>query len=239
MKQKPDETLDHWVRHTLRQLPDTSPAGSSFDSERLWGQLRPELQSVPFHRKHRILVWLAAACLTGLSLGWLWRPQSDNTAPEMAGLADTPKANIPNVSHSTLNIADPIAIRKPVIVEKEQHLLTRRTYTRQREKPKVETTLPPAAPTDVIGQTPESPIVVDVSLSTEKVTERSKPNVAKIISKRRFQVVHENELRAEEATRPKLYRSEHFVRLGVERNDEPVQEQRAPALRMPLATKSN
>lgn len=72
MKQKPDETLDQWVRQALSQLPDAPPPASSFDSEHLWAQLRPELQAEPSRWPARLVWWMAAACLAGLSLGWVW-----------------------------------------------------------------------------------------------------------------------------------------------------------------------
>ena len=52
--------------------------------------------------------------------------------------------------------------------------------------------------------------------------------------KRRFRVVHENELRAEEEASPKLYRTEHFVRLGTKRSEEPAPEENRPSPYMSL-----
>lgn len=94
-------------------------------------------------------------------------------------------------------------------------------------------------PTETAPQLPELPAVAEVSPVVEKLPELSKPKVASATPKRRFRVVHENELRAEEEARPKLYRTDHFVRLGTRRGEEPMPEERRPTLIMSLTHKPN
>ena len=87
-------------------------------------------------------------------------------------------------------------------------------------------------PDDVLSLT-EAPAIIDKLLTS------GVPKVIQVKPKRRFQVVHENELRAEEEAQPKLYRPDHFVRLGSGQVEEPQPETGRPALIMSLTNKPN
>jgi hypothetical protein len=142
------------------------------------------------------------------------------------------KANIPKVSHPVPKPADEIAVLKPVINEKKQ-LKIRLQATDHQFKRRVQESIPQLRElAEEIPHLSEPPTV-------EKVPEPPKLKTAVAISKRRFRVIHENELRAEEETRPKIYHTENFVRLGTGRSEEPVREERRPALTLPLPHKSN
>jgi hypothetical protein len=71
------------------------------------------------------------------------------------------------------------------------------------------------------------------------VAERAKTATRVAAQKRRFQVVHLNELQAEKEIRPALHSTDRFVRLGTPNNEQPMPEVTHPALTWPLTTKSN
>jgi hypothetical protein len=55
--------------------------------------------------------------------------------------------------------------------------------------------------------------------------------------KRRFQVVHLNELQAEEEIRPTTYRTEGFVRLGLGNTGPRMPETAHPSITLPITNK--
>lgn len=236
MKQKPDETLDSWVRQSLQQLPDTSPSGSTFDPERLWSQLRPELQATPSRRTISTTWWVAAAWLAGLTLGWFWLRQSEenhstNVTRNMLRSVDTPR-----VSYQDKKPAIEAVSEKSAFSDNTSAQLRLKTRHRSRVSAVVETPSQPDESVEVITQNHEVPLPAEMPLIIEKPTEHSKPNVAVVAPKRRFRVMHENELRAEEV-QPKLYRPDHFVRLGTGRSEEAIPEPHSSDLITQLTTK--
>ncbi|SFE17103.1 hypothetical protein [Spirosoma endophyticum] len=239
MKQKPDETLDQWVRQTLSQLPDTPPPGSSFDPARLWAQLHPELQAAPVRRKIGIVWWIAAACLTGLTLSWFWMNPSPADRKTVAVQKIDRKEDVATASHPTPNWAAEVVNSKTISTEKNRPMVSLKIRSRQKQGPDQEVI--PVRSKAVKAEPPaiELPAVAEVLPIIEKPVERSKPNVAATALKRRFRVVHENELQAEEEARPKLYRTEHFVRIGTGERSEPAPNENRPALRLPLTHKPN
>lgn len=239
MKQKSDETLDQWVRQSLRQLPNTPPPGSSFDPERVWAQLRPELQAAPARRRVGWAWWTVAACLGGLVLGWFWLHQSSDDRNEVVAHRSDRSVNAPIITHHKPNSADKIAAPKSVVSEDRRTGLASRTQSHRKETPKEKSTLRMPEPIEAVPQTSDLQVVAEVPPVVEKRPELPKPNVATTTAKRWFRVVHENELRAEEEARPKLYRTGHFVRLGTGRDEKPVPDEDRPTLLMPLTNKPN
>lgn len=239
MKQKPDETLDQWVRQSINQLPDTPPPGSSFDSERLWTQLRPQLQAQPVRRRNR-WVWLAAACLTALVLSWFVWQKLSARQPLVATYHHLPKTS--DVQPKKVEPLDKRTTSEPALAEKPQRKFKSNTFDNQKFNTKnlinAASVSHPLAQ-DVAAQVPDSAALTIGTPVVEKPTERNKPNVAITKPKRRFRVMHENELRAEEEAAPKLYRTDHFVRIGTERSDEPITEPRQTAPPLSLTTKKS
>lgn len=240
MDQKSDETLDHWIWQSINQLPATPPPGSSFDSERLWAQLRPAIQVTPSRRPALLAGWLAAACLTGLVAGWFWLHQLVNPHPtDVAHRNGQHKVATPIVTHQFPESIDKIVVSKPIVFEKKRLPAGRLIRSHKPQKQFAESVLRSVEPTEIGAQATALPMVTEISTATEKPVERSKSAVAATAPKRRFRIVHENELRAEEEARPKLYHTEHFVRLGTRQPAEITPDDRQPVLLMPLTSKPN
>ncbi|QMW01272.1 hypothetical protein [Spirosoma foliorum] len=237
MKQKPDEFPDQWVRQTLSQLPDTPPPGSAFNSERLWGQLRPELEQTPARRLTGWVWWAAAACLLALALGYFWLYTSTSKHSIVATGNHKPKRLLTN-QYQPNSSAD-VARSKPVVDGKEKPVLALQKHRDQKETRKAKTTPFVTEPIEAVAQTTEVPRSIEVSLLVESEPEAQKPSVAMSAPKHRFKVVHENELRSEEETRPKLYPAENFVRIGTGGRAESVSDGSRPAFTLPLTHKPN
>jgi hypothetical protein len=240
MKLKNDELPDEWVRQTLSRLPDAPPPGSSFDSERLWGQLRPELQAKPTRRQ--TWWWLSAACVAGLLFGWLTWPLS--SSEPKTGLATSVVTNRPKAdagAEPSPNQAESLSQPTPVIAETHQLKRQRNPVHRQPQSS------PDDGATAAISPELESIQAAEPTATSVVATVLipRKANVAVVTPKRRFRVMHENELRAEDESAPQLYRINHFVRLGAGRRSDDESstdgqrtsnssENRPPALTMPL-----
>ncbi|WP_420148105.1 hypothetical protein [Spirosoma sp.] len=240
MKQKPDEMPDAWVRQSLRQLPDAPPPDSAFDSERLWAQLRPELQARPVRRRMR-WIWLAAACLAGLVLSWFFWQNPHTDQPVVATHHFLPKPSVKASGKAkSLDKADTLV---PVFAQRSRQKTSRQPTEKQYVAPQASTHV--ASVSHPIIQDVAVPLAdstattIEPSLVAEKTMERSKPNVTTVKPKRRFRLMHENELRAEEEAAPKIYRTDHFVRIGSGRSDAPVSEPRQTEPPLSLTTKKS
>ncbi|WP_080058745.1 hypothetical protein [Spirosoma aerolatum] len=241
MKPKPDEMPDEWVRQTLRRLPDAPPPGSSFDSERLWTQLRPELQPTGTRQSFGWMRWGIAACLIGLLFVWYWVYPS----VEKQSLAANGKT-----AHKT-RAATKLPFKQNLPTELTQPNVPTQSFTTAlpagTTATKAKTRVPEpveAVPTiNEIAAMPSPRPDLDMVVETVAVVEKPliplKRNVADLPAKRRFRIVHQNELRAEEEARPKLYSTENFVRLGTGQRAEPLSDDHRPALVMPLTNKPN
>ncbi|WP_461074931.1 hypothetical protein [Spirosoma flavus] len=239
MKPKTDETPDEWIRQTLSQLPDTPPPGSSFDSERLWTQLRPELQQTPVRRRIGWVWWTAAACLLGLVWSWFAWNQPVSNQKQVATYQRIRQANMPFVSLPKDKVIAKTTTAAPVTTIKSQ-LKTIRYHTGNQKHNSTERNVAPMAePVETVATLPAPATFVNVAPVAEKSPEQRKTNIASGTSKRRFRVVHENELRAEEEAAPQLYHIDNFVRLGAGQRESNVSDSRQPTLIMPLTTKSN
>ncbi|GAB3772548.1 hypothetical protein GCM10028818_12880 [Spirosoma horti] len=183
--------------------------------------------------------WLAAACVAALSVGWLWLIHQSASEPTVAVAHKTsPKTQAPAQERSGSTRADAPDRLKRVASGAGRPHPDLHTHITQKTKLELVTTAPVATSTalptpDDVSALVETPAVVD------KFPASAVPKVARVKPKRRFQVVHENELRAEEEAQPKLYRPDHFVRLGSGQVEEPRPEAGRPALIMSLTNKPN
>lgn len=238
MKPQPDETLDAWVRQALDQLPDALPPGSTFDAKRLWGQMRPALPKTPARRWAGWMRWATAASVVGLLwIGFRFAqpPQSAATnqptlTPMATHLTTTPKAE-----------PKPESPGIPTVAVK----LNRSRQRPTRSPVDLPTTPAPTPVASVDAQnvpdvTPAESARPDEPLAaTALLTEPTTSSTVAGAPKRRFRVVHVNELRAEEEIRAKLYRTEGFVRLGTGRKAEPTRDEPTTVLILPLSSKTN
>ena len=237
MNGKPDEHLDQWVRQSLDRLPDTPPPGTTFDAERLWDQLRPELQKPASRRRFGWVGWLAAACVTGTLLGWFWMGQQPEHKPRIASKVERQRVPV-SINPEPRSMAQvdqpkskfPTKIR-PSVAASAQH------------SERIATASPIALPIEEVAQAvdnvTELPTIADTTSAIPTQTETPKPTAVAAAPKRRFRVVHLNELQAEEAIRPTPQRTDRFVRLGTGDHKQPVSETTHPTLTWPLTNKSN
>lgn len=234
MNGRPDEPLDQWVRQSLDRLPDAPPPGTTFDAERLWTHIRPELKKTTHRRQRGWVWWAAAACLVGAVLGWLSLNQQ---SPERS------RADI----HAKYPDA-PMAINRepqnPAGFDRTERRLVRKN--RSSEPSSVRNTEPSApVPTPVLST---KAVAESVTRATEPLTGADVDSTALMATdvvkatvvsapKRRFQVVHLNELRAEEEIRPAPYRTERFVRLGLGNNGQLIPETAHPSITWSITNK--
>jgi hypothetical protein len=238
MKQKSDEMPDEWVRQMLNRLPDAPPPGSSFDSARLWNQLRPELQPKP--NRQRAWWWLAAACLAGLLVGWqVWTLSNSElkTSPAAATyrsqtdtLAGAKSESIEQAIESGPAVAETHQPKRQRTINPDQRLPRPNDVTITHEPLEL-------APIAQAAEPAATSIVAGVPAPR-------KTNVVAMTPKRRFRVMHENELRAEDEAAPKIYPTNHFVRLGSgstnnEQRTNNTPDNSPPALVMPLTSHPN
>lgn len=250
MKQKPDESLDQWVRQSLSRLPDTPPSGSSFDPERLWQQLRPELQAELPRRRVSWVWWSAAAVIAGIVTLWgsmYWReslPASALTVKKTKQVtsgpatlsmgAEKPVKSVPELENEKRNAPD--VASKQVKTEKinprqqvDAHSEVVATVDLSESESDGSRERGIRPPGTLENTLPE--------LETQAPIAQNVPKSNKV--KRHFKVVHENELQAEEEAMPKLYQTGNFVRLGTGQIQETEQQERQPSLVLPLTNKPN
>lgn len=264
MSDKTDERLDQHIRQALDALPDAPPPGSTFDAGRLWEQLRPELIDQPVGRpgkKPAYLWWVAAASLAGLLIGWVWQSLPDQWPKPRLGYEQ---------SGSTQTREKKLAYERPVrtptkerfgkagfALSESQDLGKRgkKSLAGVNHKLKTEPVKPvnllraaqirlleavPSASTALTllaETTPDSPMPISL---THTVASRQPTTPA--VSKRRFRVVHENELITEdEAYRIRHStenRAEGLVRLGTGSQSLSTLDAGSPLLKLPLNRKS-
>jgi hypothetical protein len=236
MNGKPDEHFDQGVRQSLDRLPDAPPPGTNFDAERLWRQLQPELQK-PITRWRGWVGWAAAACVMGLLLlGWL-------------SIDQQPTVNYRIVSR-TERLAPPTAInRKPKITirnDRSEPAYSAKTHLSSPYRTGQLERIAEAAPLVLLETEPAQPVadvteplrIMDTA-SSGLIGSKPIKITAVAAHKRRFRVVHLNELLTEEEARPKFYRTEGFVRLGTGRQDGPIHDEPTAAIILPLTSKTN
>jgi hypothetical protein len=190
--------------------------------------LRPELQTSTKPRRRVWVWWAAAACVAGIVLGWfaLNQPQPEpgaTVAREKRPAAPLPidQQSKPVVEPSRVAVAIP-ATSRPSVGRKNERRVSAPAQSGDRTAPTVALSTEPAA---------------DTRLDS---TATGKASVAAVRSpKRRFQVVHLNELQAEEEIRPTPHRTERFVRLGMGNTEAPSPEAIHPSISVPISSKSN
>ena len=236
MNGKPDEHLDQWVRQSLDRLPDAPPPGTTFDAERLWGQLRPELQKPATRRRFGWVGWLAAACVTGTLLGWFWMGQQPEHKPLIASKVERQRVPVSIRSHQyATDKNDP---SEPIRSTKIRQFSLPSTRHSERIATVALIVLPAKEPTHLVDNGTEPPTTADTTSSIPTQTETPETTAVAAAPKRRFLVVHLNELQAEEAIRPTPQRTDRFVRLGTGDNGQPVPETAHPTLTWPLTNKN-
>jgi hypothetical protein len=230
MNGKPDEHLDQWVRQSLDRLPDTLPPGTTFNHERLWTQLRPELQK-PARSRQRGWWWVAAACLAGVGLGWFVLDQPQLVHSAAVTHEKRPALPQPNDQPSS-PVIDPGQVAR-VVPETSRPPVERRV---------VQATATPVSlgneSTQVVALPDESSADTRIDSIASAVSDKASVSVVRS-PKRRFQVVHLNELQAEEDIRPSQYRTERFVRLGMGSTGASSPQATHPSISLPINTKSN
>lgn len=230
MNEKQGNLLDQRIRQALGSLPDAPPPGSPFDSARLWEQLRPELNAQqPVSRKRVGGWWWAAALVAGLLVVGFWYGQSASkqttTISQSVSLPPRSEKYGPVFSQTEVakQTAHPSARRKNNL----------QTAVAVRFATKAE------AETVSIQQT-EQPIIRE-PVSLTPLVEIPKTVVA-TLTKKRFRVVHENELIAEDEAHRVRYapggRTERFVRLGTGSQSQTIANEELPALQLPLHRKT-
>lgn len=227
MNEKQGEHLDQRIRHALGNLPDAPPPGSPFNSARLWEQLRPELAAPPVSRKRIGGWWWAAASVAGLlMMGWFWWGQS---APKQT-TAITQSVFLSPRSNKVGSVALQTRQVKQIIYPQ----------ARQKNNPRTAATANKAEVEIVSIQQEVQPIVPE-SLRVTSLAKTQTPTVA-TTTKRRFRVVHENELMAEDEAHRVRYapegRTERFVRIGTGNHSQSATNDDLPALQLPLNRKT-
>lgn len=245
MNEKQSDLFDGRVRQALDGLPDAPPPGSTFDAGRLWEQLRPELATpvAPVSQKafkRRGAWWLLAAAVAGLVMMWIWflptntpiaqMPTSvRSVVPQMADRLEPHKDRQPepeSLPKANKLIADVVErrLKKP--------LNRSSSPTQPNAQPTFSPTHQPKETTGAsVAQTVEPPAT---PLSAASSQTASVANA----TKRRFRVVHENELPAEDEAYQVRYRTQHFVRLGTNGQLSAAPDEGLPVLRLPLSRKS-
>lgn len=254
MNEKQGNHPDQRIRQTLETLPDAPPPGSAFDSARLWDRMRPELlaQSVPAQvamvRKRPVFGWwLAAASLAGLLMGWLWwsgqslpeRDVANRKSPEKTGVSNdllakpNPSANQPKMA------AEPIKAQLLTAFPKRQRQQIKRVETGPiltKQPNQLAVNQLPNADNGPTVSTDETTFVPPESTSLTPAP-TPKPVIA-AVPKRRFRMVHTNELAAEEESNVVRHRADHFVRLGTGGPSSAGSGGESPTLLIPLNRKS-
>ena len=236
MNGKPDEHPDQWVRQSLDRLSDTPPPGTTFDAERLWDQLRPELQKPATRRRFSWAGWLAAACVAGTLLGWFWMSQQPESIRRVESKIERPDepVTIGPEPQTTASVDQP----KSKISIKSRLFLSTSTQHSERTATVAPIVLPAIEPTQLVDNGTEPPTTADTTSAMPTQTETAKTTTVAAAPKRRFRVVHLNELQAEEAIRPTPQRTDRFVRLGTGDNGQPAPETAHPTLTWPLTNKN-
>ncbi len=234
MNEKQNANFDRQIRQTLGTLPDAPPPGSTFDAGKLWEQLRPELAAAPVTQK-RIggWWWTVAASVIGLLMGWFWW-DNDVVSPERVTVHTRPI--VPPLAVSSQHAGVELSVKRAV---KTPAGVVQRSGAALGREAKKDTQNRPYSPTQhryVVQLIPQQPITPE-SVSVTSVTETPKPTLA-VAPKRRFRVVHENELPAEDEAYQVRSRAGQFVRLGTGGQLTAGPDEDLPQLRVPLSRKS-
>ncbi|XWW47629.1 hypothetical protein JYG30_09385 [Fibrella sp. USSR17] len=231
MNEQQGKHLDERVRQALDTTPDVPVPGSTFDAGKLWEQLRPELaaetvalapkrtgqaQRVPIRRS-----WLVAASLAGIGLVMSWLLRSTPSLKETQGNRQADKqmagSGLTQFHKRTQPKQAPVvdlSMNNRSQVAEKQRSKTQNSIGRSVHTTDVTDNQSTLSTTTVLADLPVAEI-----LSTELTLVQAPPaaiaqKTVPTYPKRRFAIVHQNELRAEAETRSKLERNDRFVRLG-------------------------
>ena len=237
MNGKPDEPLDQWVRQSLDRVPDVPPPDTRFNADRLWDQLRPELQKAPAHRRVGPGWWAAAACLVSVLLGWLWmRSQPESTHRTVGSVV---RPNTPVSIRPEQRVAAKTGPFESVRPTKTHRSLRPSARRPERVASNLPTAVPPNEPARPVATVAAAPMIADTNVPVVMQPASATGTAVAAAPKRRFRVVHLNELLAEDEIRPTLHRTDRFVRLGTGDHGQPAPETAHPTITWPLTTKPN
>ncbi len=250
---------DQRIRQMLDTLPDAPPPGSTFDSAKLWERLRPELivlsvsvqsaEKQPVVRKKRPIGgwWLVAASVVGLLMGGLWWSGQLWSKQEMVSQKTSEKTD---GNHRLSAKPNPSVDQPKVVAHLSEIRLATAFSKRQFHQPKRVETRPISAkaPVGLAYNQPQNadnqPIVSPVEMANTPPESASltpaatqKPAIANT-PKRRYRVVHTNELADEDESNVVRYRAERFVRLGTGSPSSAGSGGESPMLLIPLNRKS-
>lgn len=251
MNEQQGNYLDRRVRQALDRLPDGPAPGTAFDGGKLWAQLRPQLATQPVIAPKRTgqVRWLVAASVAGLlvvGLWWSWLPEIKTTVVTRQPNDKTAGRYVPServttpvqgVTASATSDRDFNAIGN--------QLADRKAVRRSRPVARLANVMVPATQPQPLANVPNAERLPTEppALNAEPTTSQVTVAVPKVIApKRRFQVVHENELKAEEEAVYSQIQTkssnERFVRIGTGNQVSTGSDEPTPAIQLPLNRKS-
>ncbi|SDM66325.1 hypothetical protein [Siphonobacter aquaeclarae] len=200
-----EEPIDKWLNERLEDLPETVP----FDPEALWKSVQ-QAQKAPRKRRWTVPAAAALVILAGLVTASLFHdtPQANHVAATPpAKAAPAPEVPVAVTPQVPLLTHSPAPSRKPAI--KTRPSVTEPVAIHPAEEK------PADIPQAEVVPLPDVAVAVPAPASPAVVAQpTTKPGTAKA-SRPRFRISHINDLREEEETRAKVYKSESFVRMGI------------------------
>lgn len=201
-----NESVDQLIRQALAALPDTPPPEVPFEAEALWKNLHTELHPKP---RWRGGWWVAAGVVLALIgvgayvLAPVPAPPNARTLLAARSVGKVPPRQI-RVPIAPVPRVEAAAIGRKLVPPRSRPT----PGPLPEDVPRVAAAEPVSAETEPVPAAPEPLPVAEVAGGVPPATPSPVP------LRPRFRVVHANELRAEEEARPKLYRSEAWVRFG-------------------------
>lgn len=240
MNGKPDEHLDQWVRHSLGELPDTLPPGSSFNAERLWGQISPQPAAKRTPRLPKRAWWAAAACLVGVVSAGIWQKQRPPATLSISHQHQSKRQKIEPISIFSGDFQPIVGTissgTAPVVTNSRKK--TNQLPALKQPALREEAVLPLAAPIAAANQESALPGESVAVIAPANAAEPTTPTRVTAAPKRRFRVVHINELAAGAEVRPAPDHPERFVRLGTGPGLQSASDDSSHPIVLSLATKS-
>lgn len=192
-----EEPIDNWLKDGLEGLPETVP----FDPEALWKSIQ-QAQKAPKRR----WPWALPVAAGILLLAGLVTSAFFATVPVTKPVAKA----IPHVP-----VRPALRQERPVMTPVAATPLPRRAPVSSGKVHRQPVLSPAEAAPSVPAVAPEAVAVVTSAPEQQPVTQpETKPAMAKA-GKPRFRISHINDLREEEETRAKVYKSESFVRMNL------------------------
>lgn len=223
MNEQQGKHLDQHVRQALDSLPNVPAPGTTFDAGKLWEKLRPELATsvVIVPKRTGQVRWLVAASLLGIGLflNWLWRIEFSADRPQAdRRVARYVTTKVPNQPEERTQQKQEVLTLSP---KREQQLANRQPQIRHEKILNLAVSIvdkvdsqPTGATTNVPENLPNSDVALTESVAVSPPLAVVDRKAGTTYPKRRFAVVHQNELRADAETRARLERNDRFVQLG-------------------------